>query len=339
MHVNIIARSFDERDGYGRFAHRLAKALKTHDTHPTVMCMYVHQAPKLGFWEGVTLTVSPPFDFLSLPTKHHWAYTMTEGTQLPEGWKEYIHNAKIQHIVTPSDYCTKTFRDGTKLPTYTIKGGVDPDEFNTGLRRLPAVSDRPYTFLALGDRGSRKGWIEVWQAFFALLDEGCNIRLILKSRSMGNSLIDTISKGKVHPSISFFNEDVEDMQWVYRQADCAVIPSRSEGWGMPHREVAAMGIPLITTAYSGLDDETDEWGLVAHFGKLVPIPSNFPNTRGDWRIPNVGSIVGLMRWACQNRREAYDFGTKASKWMHKNRTWDQTADNLIQLMKENDVWL
>ncbi len=338
MHVNILARSFDERDGYGRFAHRLARALKVHGEHPTVMCTYVHQASKLGCWEGITLTISPPFDFLPLPARHHWVFTMTEGTVLPSNWPGLIQAANIERIITPSDYCTKTF--GTLgIPTHTIKGGIDPYEFNTRLRKPWTPYHRPYTFLILADRGSRKGWTEVWQAFHALLEEGCNIRLIVKSRTNGNSLIDTISKGDVHPSISFINEDVEDMQWVYRQADCAVIPSRSEGWGMPHREIAAMGIPLITTAYSGLNDFTEEWGLITMFDKLAPIPANFPNTQGEWCIPNVGSIVGRMRWASENREEAYDFGTKASEWMHLNRTWTQTADNLVQLMKETDVWL
>jgi len=337
MHINLIARSFDERDGYGRFARRLTEALRAHPEQPTVLKLFAGHAQDNDLWPGFSLTVSPPFDFKKLP-KTHWVYTMTEGSEVPDGWTEMVHETEISHIITPSVWCTKTFGDATGIDATTIKGGIDPREFNTRLRRPWPNYERPYTFLALGDRGSRKGWTEVWQAFFALLDEGHDIRLIIKSRTMGNSLIDQIASGDIHKNIKILNNDFEDMVQIFRMADCAVMPSRSEGWGMPHREAAAFGLPVIATRFSGLDDELDEWAYPIDMFKIEDIPSNFPNTKGQWCVPNIGAIVGQMRWCSLNRKEAHTFGTNASTWLHTHRTWFHTADNLIRLMKERGVW-
>lgn len=39
----------------------------------------------------------------------------------------------------------------------------------------------------------------------------------------------------------------EQMPSLYRAADVFVLPSRGEGWGRPHVEAMACGIPIIAT--------------------------------------------------------------------------------------------
>ena len=38
---------------------------------------------------------------------------------------------------------------------------------------------------------------------------------------------------------------------LYRAADAFVLPSRGEGWGRPHAEAMAMGLPGVATNWSG----------------------------------------------------------------------------------------
>ena len=43
-----------------------------------------------------------------------------------------------------------------------------------------------------------------------------------------------------------------------RAADAFVLPSRGEGWGRPHVEAMAMGLPVIATNWSGPTAYLDE---------------------------------------------------------------------------------
>ena len=42
-----------------------------------------------------------------------------------------------------------------------------------------------------------------------------------------------------------------DMPSIYAAADAFVLPSRGEGWGRPHVEAMATGLPVIATRWSG----------------------------------------------------------------------------------------
>ncbi len=44
----------------------------------------------------------------------------------------------------------------------------------------------------------------------------------------------------------------------FRSGDAFVLPSRGEGWGRPHVESMAMGLPLISTNWSGITAYLDE---------------------------------------------------------------------------------
>src|ERR1019366_4544938 len=44
------------------------------------------------------------------------------------------------------------------------------------------------------------------------------------------------------------------MPRLYASADCFVLPTRGEGFGLPAIEAGACGLPVITTNYSGQTD-------------------------------------------------------------------------------------
>ena len=63
------------------------------------------------------------------------------------------------------------------------------------------------------------------------------------------------------------------MAGVYAGVDALVQPSRGEGWGRPHAEAMAMGLPVVATNWSGPTAFlTPENGYPLPFTHLAPVP-------------------------------------------------------------------
>lgn len=342
MKLNVIAYQYRFFDGYGRYVTYLIKALLRAgvEVHPL---LYQHTEMSdwlqnhLGIsWEPLTISCLPAYYLCPVPGRH-WLYTMTEGSEAPDGWVDIINKSGVERVIVPCEYNAEAFRrGGVTMPVYVVPGGTDPDEFPVITER----TERPYTFLALGDRGSRKGWCEVWAAFYKAFGSPTDtpdVRLIIKARPEGNDLIDRIAEAEnPDPRVTIWREDVANMAEVYACADSFVIPSRSEGWGMPHREAAMMGLPVITQAHSGMDDgHTKEWALVIPNGKLEPIPSMFEQIKGEWMRADVDALSGAMRWCYDNPDAARRWhGEKGATWLREHQTWSHTAGRLLNMIRE-----
>lgn len=361
MLINWLAYTYTDFQGYGKYSSRMVMALRKAGvtvrpelagaaTHPDWLL-----AERGLTWDCPTVSCMPPYHLCKLPkgAGPHWLLTMTEGSELPKGnkdpekgaitdtWAEMIAKAGIDRVIVPCEHNAKVFRDGgVNVPISVSAGGTDPDEFSLITGRRP----RPHTFLALADRGERKGWYEAYAAFFkafgAVKDTGPqDVRLIIKCRPEGSKLIDMIVAlcKNIDPRITYLRDDIATMRELYEQVDCFVIPSRTEGWGMPHREAAMSGLPVITQAWSGLDDgHTREWAIVVEEGRMQPIYEQ-GNIAGEWRVADIDELAHHMR-ACYDEPEAYRRRAYyARQWLSTHQTWDESAACLIALMREQRV--
>lgn len=341
MQINWIGYQFRDYDGYGRWSNRYIQTLARLGLEVAPFLAEQTRVPawlqrRWGMdWRHLTISCLPPIYLQPVPGRH-WLYTMTEGSALPEGWADIIHTAGIEHVLVPCEHNAQVFRAGVAVPVTVVPGGTDPAEFPV----LPRDrAQRPYTFLALGDRGARKGWVEVWQAFYQAFgrpQDTPDVRLIIKSRPHVNELLDRIAQAEnLDPRIRIQQEDAECIADVYAQADCVVLPSRSEGWGMPHREAAMMGLPVITQAYSGLaDGHTHEWATVVEGGVIEKIPAAFESIAGEWLRADPHALAAAMRTAYDHPDEAAACGRRGAAWLRAHQTWDHAAAKLVALIRE-----
>lgn len=342
MRINWLGYQFRDHDGYGRYGTRCIAALMRAGvavqpaiSEAVAAPAWLHRLWGLD-WDDLTISCLPPAYLKATPGGRHWLYTMTEGSELPPGWADWIKDAHIERLIVPCQHNAEAFaRGGVPCPIHVIPGGTDPDEFPAIVSR---ETNRPYTFLALADRGARKGWTEVYQAFYQAFGSPANtpdVRLIIKSRPEANELLGMIAKAQPRdPRLEIMQCDMH-MPDFYRLGDCLAIPSRSEGWGMPHREAAMMGLPVITQAYSGMDDgHTAQWATVVEGEQPEPIPSIFEHIAGMWRRADVPDLAREMRWHYENPDNARSLGRSSSEWLRENQTWDHTAGRLIGLMRE-----
>lgn len=350
LRLNWTGYQYRQHDGYGRYGRYMVRALLKLgiDVMPCLeeeinMPRWMQEMRGVRFDDRLTISCLPPYYVQKSPGRH-WLLSMTEGSDLPHGWAESINKSGVERVIVPCEHNKEAFeRGGVECPVSVVPGGTDPDEFP--LRTEPRP-ERPYTFLALADRGERKGWSEVYAAFFLAFgtvhDTGPDkVRLIIKCRPGGNDLIDFIVEkcASIDPRITFMVEDTQDMRQVYALADCFAIPSRCEGWGMPHREAAMMGIPVITQAYGGTDDgHTHEWALVIEKGVMQPIPKQMnDHLLGQWRVADIGELAKAMRECYDRPESAASLGWGSAMWLRQNQTWDHACTQLLQLLQQEGV--
>lgn len=345
MRLNFLASNFRDTDGYGRYNNRLIAALRklgvdVRPQHTEIANAPLAMQAELGLeWDALTVSCLPPF-YLNRVPGPHWLITMTEGSRLPVepvNWAETINRSGVERVIVPCQHNADVFCAGGVLaPIDVIPGGTDPDEFRPG--RICA-DPHPYTFLAIADRGARKGWLETWQAFYKAFgspEQTPDVRLIIKSRPDGNDLLELISRAdNPDPRVRVLMQDM-DMREFYAMGDCFVGVSRSEGWGMIPREAARTSLPVITQRYSGMDDgHTHRWALVAQGGTLEAIPGHFEHIAGQWMKADVAEVAHWMRQCYEQPALFRRLGAEASEWLGEHQTWQHSALLLLDLIGEH----
>jgi glycosyltransferase involved in cell wall biosynthesis len=319
-------------DGYSYYAMSQIKALAQvgAKVYPGLL-MELDETPGwYNYLRGLDMTrlnvvLAPPHDLKAMPGRV-FSSTMYESTRIPDDWATHV-NTKAERLIVPCQWCADVFRDnGVTTPIHIIPGGVDPVEFPaTG---IPLPTNRPYTFLAFGDRGSRKGQDLVWEAFYNVFGDNPDVRLIVKTRQGG---LPWLSTAKGDRRVTIWREDVPHMADVYAHVDCVVNPTKGEGWGLFPREAACTGKPVICTAIGGTLDGIEHWGIPIVNYKMVPAAIL---GGGEWAMPDVEEVGTHMRWCYDHREEAWQKGQQAAVWLREHQTWQHSAQQLMTLIEE-----
>lgn len=245
------------------------------------------------------------------------AVTMFESTRLPDGWAEAL-NQTCQAVVVPSAWLVGVmYENGVRGPVHAFPLGVDED-----YQPLERREDRPYTFLAIADRGERKSWFETADAFVAAFGKRTDVRLILKTRET------TPMPRLANRNIEVVTDDLDaaGMRALFARADCMVWASKGEGFGLPPREFAATGGVVLATAWSGSADDLEAWGWPLNF-ELVPAWPNHPRHRGLglWAQPVKDDLVTKLRWVATRPAEAQARAAEAPAAIRRLYRWEQFA--------------
>ncbi len=130
------------------------------------------------------------------------------------------------------------------------------------------------------------------------------------------------------------------MPALYAGADCFVLPSRGEGWGMPYMEAMAMGLPTIGTNWSGnLEFMNKDNSYCIEIEGLTSVDDaqladNPFYTGHNWAQPSCRHLRELMRHVYQNRNSAAEVGRKAKEDILNNWTIYHAADRVIKRVRE-----
>jgi len=262
--------------------------------------------------------------------------TMLETDRIPSEWVRQAN--QMDEVWVPSSFNARTFAEsGVHRPIHLIPLGVDPDYFNPRILRRPFPS--VYTFLSIFEWGERKMPELLLRAFndefrsdeaVVLLCKVLNVDPGVDVRRAVCELELSPSGGRIHFAL---NQVIPDYQLglLYRTADCFVLTTRGEGWGMPIIEAMACGLPVIATNWSAhCDFMTPQNAYPLRVERLVRAQAKCPYYTGScWAEPSYHDLRRLMRHVFQNQNEARAKGEQASRDVLSNWTWEHAAKKII----------
>jgi GT2 family glycosyltransferase len=263
-------------------------------------------------------------------------YTMLETDRIPAAWVRQAN--RMDEVWVPSQFNAATFRSsGVTRPIFVMPLGFDPDHFNPRIARrtLPGV----YTFFSNFEWGERKAPELLLRAFNQEFRADEPVILLVKTSNLDPSLdvrhevaqmqLDPRG-GRIHFSLNQMTP-THQLGVLYRSADCFVLPTRGEGWGLPVIEAMACGLPVIATDWSAhCDFMTPQNAYPLPVERMVRAAAKCRYYDGfQWAEPSFADLRRLLRHVFQNREEARARGAEAAREAHAQWTWDHAARKII----------
>jgi glycosyltransferase involved in cell wall biosynthesis len=268
-------------------------------------------------------------------------YTVFETDRIPHHWTAYCNQK--DEIWVPCTFNQATFADAGVIreQIHVLPHAIDTQRFRPDVCPLPLPYRYGFQFLSLFHFQRRKGWDVLLRAYLRAFRSTDDVCLILKTTGehIEESLRELIEEecgSNAIPALQLNTETLprEKMPALFAAADCFVLPSRGEGFGLPIAEAMACGLPVITTDWGGVRDFVSEQnGYSVHVEKLVPPDDWFcamtkADTTHRWAEPDVDHLCALLRHVYEHREEARAKGQAARTTIEEQFSYAQVAERI-----------
>lgn len=247
----------------------------------------------------------------------------TEATFESSGWNKYI-NLLDEAWVSCNASKIQSEISGVRIPIKKIPHCIDISKY-TNIEKTARIRelDETYNFCFVGEFSKRKNVSALLKAFHLEFGPQDNVGLFLKlSRpdmgpldcysyfeKVNNEIIGGLKLGKRQktPLVSTGFKHHNDLLSMISQCHCFVSPSHGEAWCYPALEAMALGLNVIYTEKTGVEEFANHPSCLAAQSKTsycfnaVDTLPNLYTGRDFWQEINVESLMNCMRISYNSR--------------------------------------
>lgn len=303
-------------------------------------------------YKTIHIVMTIPLGIRKKDNDYQIGYVMFETQEIP---KIFINSLMVNtnELWVPSTFNFENFiKAGYNHPIFVMPLGVDTDRFSPDkVESLDIGAKGKFTFLSIVGWSERKGVSTLIEAYLREFSNKDNTILYIKGGSYDserakNEVVQIISKVNKEDSpeikIDFNLYSDVLLPKLYKSADCFVLASLGEGWGLNYTEAMSMRLPTIGTRCTGqIDFMTDENSF------LIDVKGYRTEPRCDWispqyaegifAIPSMEHLQQLMRQVYANPELAKEKGMQAREDMINKYQWKYAADKWWNRLKELEV--
>lgn len=301
----------------------------------------------------VAIHMYPPARYMNLEDKKAKAnifWHLYETDRIPYLWRTILNQQWVDEVWVPSEFNKETFtksnveRDKIKVVNF----GVNTAKYNPENEVLFKKEDGAFYFSYISELKLCKGYELLLKAFYEEFKDEPKAKLIFKctcinDKNVIQQIVNMInqfkgqSKAEVVLIAGTHPEDY--MRKLYRTADCFVLPTRGEGWGLGLIQSMSSGVPVITTNCTAqktycteqnslLIDAPEEKIRSIDWLLHVPIQDSH-----NWYEPNYPQLKKRMRQAFEDKKALQEKGKIARRDVEK-LDWNQIVLQVVAAIKK-----
>ena len=266
-----------------------------------------------------------------------------EGAKLPEEWLPAFD--RVDELWLASNYLADVFGQYERVPVRVVGLAADLPEPTDASRSMLGLRDDDLVFLFVFDAQSiaeRKNpdlALTAFERAFGRSTDG--VRFIIKTHNLHKMPGSEARLRRIeasNSSVTIVNEywDRDQLLRLMQVADVYVSPHAAEGFGLTLLESMALGTPVITTAFSGNMDFTNEANSWLLDYTLTSLPQRAgPYPAGTvWAQPSLEALVETMRAIGDDRARIAEKGQIAHDDALETASLERYASRLDDLIRK-----
>jgi len=285
--------------------------------------------------------------FRAVPGVKLIGYTVLEADAINDVWRNGLNF--VDAVWVTCKYAIKVFRKyGVRRPIYYVPHGVRTDIFapenaDPKLNERLKLTDK-FVVLYVGRVDDRKNLPALIRAYKMVERDDTVLVIHGDKRPQDLKLIKGLGVRHV-----IYTQDVGYPLWSLRHEDLPIIyglalnkrrgvfvlPSHSEGFGLPVIEAESMTLPVCATKWSAMLDGQIIDGKT---GYLIPITGFSPakpliSSGGMWADIDVEALADRLRALYADPDLCDGMGLRAREHVKKNWTWERAAKMALRALR------